>query len=193
MSRLKNDELRKLRSTFDQFRCQIEQQMVNLVDENDKLRTENGQLRLKITQIERNSGFLSETMSRTRIRKNASASALLSTKNSSSEDDLSPGSPIKTLANRSRRRIDFSSSIQPITRLKRAYNDTSKTVSNIVTSTIRLGDIFLTENELPMIEVMGYHKDCITDIVSNEDICITASLDKTCRSWRQGWRIRKNR
>ena len=91
MSRLKNDELRKLRSTFDQFRCQIEQQMISLVDENEKLRTENGQLRLKITQIERNSGFLSETMSRTRIRKNASASALLSTKNSSSEEDLSPG------------------------------------------------------------------------------------------------------
>ena len=59
-------------------------------------------------------------------------------------------------------------------------------MSNIVTSTIRLGDIFLTENELPMIEAIGYHKDCITDIVTNEDICITASLDKTCRSWRQG-------
>ena len=91
MSRLKNDELRTLRSTFDQFRCQIEQQMIKLIEENDKLRTENGQLRLKMTQIERNNGFLSESNSRPGIRKNASASALLSTKNSSSEEDFSPG------------------------------------------------------------------------------------------------------
>lgn len=59
MSRLKNDELRKLRSTFDQFRTEVESQMINLIQENDKLRCENGRLRMKMTQIERN-GFLSE-------------------------------------------------------------------------------------------------------------------------------------
>jgi len=186
MSRLKNDELRKLRSTFDQFRTEVESQMINLIQENDKLRCENGRLRMKMTQIERN-GFLSEGSGSKSIRKTtSSASALFSPDKQSSSDEFSPGSPIKTLAKRSsRRRIDFSQSIKPITSLKRAYNGTSKTVSNIVTSTIRLGDIFLPESELPCIEIIGTHKDCITDIKTSGDTCVSSSLDTTCQVWRK--------
>ena len=60
-------------------------------------------------------------------------------------------------------------------------------MSNIVTSTIRLGDIFLTESELPCIEVIGTHKDCITDIKTAGDTCVSSSLDTTCQVWRKGF------
>ena len=190
MSRLKNDELRKVRATFDTFRSQCESQLVELIEENEQLRKENAQLRLKMAQLERK-GPDSGGRRPSRIRKNASASALLAkVEPTSSDDEFSPGSPIKTLAKRSsRRRLDFGlDSMQPITRLKRAYNGTSRTVSNIVTSTIRLGDLFLTESELPVVETLGQHRDCITDIATGGDsgVIVTSSLDHTCRTWHRG-------
>jgi len=188
MSRLKNDELRKVRATFDTFRSQCERQLVDLVEENERLREENGQLRLKMAQIERK-GPDSGGRRPSRIRKNASASALLAKMPTTSDDEFSPGSPIKTLAKRnSRRRLDFGlESMQPITRLKRAYNGTSRTMSNIVTSTIRLGDLFLTDSELPIVETIGQHRDCITDIATGDGggVIVTSSLDQTCRTWRR--------
>ena len=87
MSRLKNDELRKVRATFDTFRSQCERQLVDLVEENERLREENGQLRLKMAQIERK-GPDSGGRRPSRIRKNASASALLAKMPTTSDDEF---------------------------------------------------------------------------------------------------------